>query len=111
MGRREKNLHDKLRYHTDMQLLNLIRHGRPVFDGNNMPVLDDQGNQLRQPPTGSDIANAIKRLRDVGQVQGDSASNPSGTHGEIMQRLRKQNMKGRTPERDMNIAGRIEQEG
>jgi hypothetical protein len=105
MGRREKHVHDKLLHSTDKRLLDLMRYGRPAFDGNGHPVLDDQGNHIRTPPTASDMANAIKRLRDVGLTKADSERSQMS----VIERIRYEHG-AKDDDEDGPIAGRIEKE-
>jgi len=106
MGRRYRNLHDKLRYRTDKLLLELVQHGRRVFDGNGQPVMDDNGEQMRQPATAADISNAIKRLKDVGHTDTDTEG--QSPLGPIVRRMKNENS-SRKGESD--VAARIGNEG
>jgi len=105
MGRRYKNLHDRLRYRTDLRLLEVVQHGRPAFNANGEPVLDDEGNQMRHPPTSADLNAAIKRLKDVGLTEPDVED--QSTTRAVAKRLRS---KGRKSD-ESDVAGRIANEG
>jgi hypothetical protein len=107
VGRRRKNLHDTLRYQVDLRLVELIQHGRPVFDGNGSPVIGDDGKQMRQPPTSADLNAAIKRLKDVGHTEADTEQNQTKKIIDSMRRA------GHKPTEDNNegVAGRIPAEG
>jgi hypothetical protein len=112
MGRRRKHLHDDLRYYTDLKLVEIVRHGRPVFDGNGQPVFDAAGNQVYQPPSASDLSAAIKRLRDVGHIADDARKPNDAPLKNIVQQMREKG--GGDPDDDGGgdpIAGRIPETG
>lgn len=65
--RKIKNVGPKISDTLAARLLDVLRHGRPAFDANGCPVLDDDGNPVMRPPSNADFKIALDWLKFHGE--------------------------------------------
>ena len=54
---------ERLAYHLDQRLIQLLRHGRQAVDPKTgKPLMDKGGEPMMTPPAAADISAAVKRL-------------------------------------------------
>lgn len=70
-------VHQRLQEAVEKQLLDIVKNGRPAFDANGAPVLDDDGRHLRRPASAADLKAAISYLSMVGVTKGNDPGGDS----------------------------------
>jgi hypothetical protein len=63
----ERTYEEQLSEALDLQLLDLIKNGRVVLDGEGIPILGPDGCPMRKQPTAADFGQALKRLASGGK--------------------------------------------
>lgn len=100
----DKTFEEQLSEALDLQLLDLIKNGRVVLDGEGIPILGPDGLPMRKQPTAADFGQALKRLATGGK----QAPVAAGAAEEIRKAMQSGELKltnhGRLPPANEDVA-------